>query len=219
MTDRADQPPLPTSSTDQLFAQVASRYELLNRLLSWGGDRRWRIRAAEYLPPGLLLDLGSGTGSGLDALAPRHTVALDPVYEMLRRNPIPTRVIGRGEALPFADQTFSGVFSAYTFRNLTSIPDTLSEINRVLSPGGKAAVVDLSRPTGLLSRRLHRWGTAAVLPLVGGLAGSPREYWYLHRSLDKLPAPEVLFGAGPLRISRLWRMGPFGFVYGVVLEK
>jgi hypothetical protein len=62
-------------------------------------------------------------------------------------------------------------------------------------------------------------GTAVVLPVVGALFGSPREYWYLHRSLDKLPPPQVLFGDGPPALERLWRMGPFGFVYGVVLRK
>jgi hypothetical protein len=50
-------------------------------------------------------------------------------------------------------------------------------------------------------------------------AGAPREYWYLHRSLDSLPKPEVLFRAGPLEIEEVWRMGVWGFVYGVRLRK
>ncbi len=112
------------------------------------------------------------------------------------------------------------MFSAYVFRNLASVEATLSEVERVLRPGGKAAIVDLTRPPHRLARWVQRAGTAVVLPLVGGImAGAPREYWYLHRSLDSLPAPEELFAAGPLRLERVWRMGLNGFVYGVILVK
>ncbi len=57
------------------------------------------------------------------------------------------------------------------------------------------------------------------VPLVGRLAGAPGEYEYLDESLDKLPPPEQLYATGPLTPERIWRMGPFGFVYGVVLRK
>jgi hypothetical protein len=63
-------------------------------------------------------------------------------------------------------------------------------------------------------------GTALLLPLVGLLfAGAPGEYWYLHRSLDSLPRPEVLYAASRLSVEEIWRMGMFGFVYGVRLRK
>jgi hypothetical protein len=58
-----------------------------------------------------------------------------------------------------------------------------------------------------------------VLPLAGLLARAPGEYWYLHRSLDKLPPPEILLGGGPLVLEKTWRMGPLGFVYGALLRK
>ena len=107
-----------------------------------------------------------------------------------------------------------GVFSAFVFRNLSSIQQTLDEIHRVLRPGGAAAIVDLGRPETRLKRAVHRAGTAVVLPIAGAVIGAPREYWYLHRSLDRLPRPEVIYGGGPLGLERLWRMGPLGFVYG-----
>ena len=121
--------------------------------------------------------------------------------------------------MPFEDGSFDGAFSAYVFRNLVSIPDTLSEVARVLRPGGALVVVGLGRPRNVVLRWLHRIGSAVVLPLVGLLAGSPGEYWYLHRSLDKLPPPEEMFATGPLSLERVWRMGPLGFVYGAVLRK
>ena len=78
---------------------------------------------------------------------------------------------------------------------------------------------DLGRPRNRLAAAIHRVGTAVVLPLAGLFARAPGEYWYLHRSLDKLPPPEVLFGGGPLRLEAVWRMGPLGFVYGAVLRR
>ena len=203
----------------EVFSRIARRYDAVNRVLSLGRDGAWRRSAIAHLPPGRVLDLGAGTGAANREFGVRRVVALDPVAPMLALNPQRRRVAGYGEHLPFAAASFDGVFSAFVFRNLDSIPATLAEIHRVLRPGGAAAIVDLSRPLKAWQRGLHRAGTAVVLPVVGALAGSPREYWYLHRSLDKLPPPQALFGEGPLALERLWRMGPFGFVYGVVLRK
>lgn len=203
----------------EVFSRIARRYDAVNRVLSLGRDGAWRRSAIAHLPPGRVLDLGAGTGAANREFGTRRVVALDPAPAMLGRNPLDRRVAAYGEHLPFADGSFDGVFSAYVFRNLESIPATLAEIRRVLRPGGAAAIVDLGRPEKAGKRALHRLGTAVVLPLVGALAGSPREYWYLHRSLDSLPQPGELFAEGPLRRERLWRMGPLGFVYGVVLRK
>jgi demethylmenaquinone methyltransferase/2-methoxy-6-polyprenyl-1,4-benzoquinol methylase len=146
-------------------------------------------------------------------------VALDPVKEMLRLSPIEHRVAGIGEHLPFADGSFDGVFSAYVFRNLTSVSSTLDEIRRVLRHGGVAVIVDLGRPRNALAAALHRVGSAVFLPLAGLLAKAPADYRYLHKSLDKLPPPERLYESAPMVFERVWRMGPLGFVYGVVLRK
>jgi ubiquinone/menaquinone biosynthesis C-methylase UbiE len=145
---------------------------------------------------------------------------LDPVIEMLALSPVPARVVGVGEALPLRDGSVDGVFSGFVFRNLSSVAETLREIERVLQPGSAAVVVDLARPRNGLLRFLHRIGTAVILPLVGLIfAGAPREYWYLHRSLDSLPPPEQLFQGHPLTPEHIWRMGVFGFVYGARLRK
>ena len=205
--------------SDPIFARIARRYDLINRILSFGREQAWRRTGVAHLPPGRVLDLGSGTGAADPVLAGFDVVALDPVQPMLELSPIRDRVVGIGERMPFEDASFDGVFSAYVFRNLTSIPETLTEIHRVLRPGGRAVVVDLSRPRNPLLRVLHRIGSAVALPLAGLIAGAPADYWYLHRSLDKLPPPEVLYAEGPLELERVWRMGPFGFVYGAVLVK
>ena len=166
-----------------------------------------------------MLDLGGGTGAANPDLRDRTVIALDPAAQMLALNPIDRRLVGKGESIPLADGSIDGVFSAYVFRNLDSIPETLDEIARVLRPGGVAAIVDLGRPRNPILRWLHRLGSAIVLPLVGALAGGLREYWYLHRSLDSLPQPDEIYAEAPLEVEQIWRMGPFGFVYGVVLRK
>jgi demethylmenaquinone methyltransferase/2-methoxy-6-polyprenyl-1,4-benzoquinol methylase len=203
----------------EVFSGIALRYDRLNTILSFGREQAWRRTGIDRLPPGRLLDLGAGTGAAVPAFGDRHAVALDPVVEMLGLNPLTSRVVAVGEALPFRDESFDGVFSAFVFRNLISVPKALREIHRVLRPGGKAAVIGLGRPRNQLAAGIHRAGTAVVLPLAGAAVGARREYTYLHRSLDKLPPPEVLFAGGPLQVEDVWRMGPLGFVYGVLLRK
>ena len=204
---------------DAIFAKIARRYDSVNKILSFGQDQAWRARTVAYLPPGRILDLGSGTGAASSVFGSREVVALDPVSQMLAINPIRRRVVALGEALPFADATFDAVFSAYVFRNLDSVCQTLGEVARVLRPGGAAGIVDLGRPKRKISARLHRAASSLVLPTVGRSVGAAEEYRYLARSLDKLPPPEALYAGGPLRFERVWRMGPLGFVYGVVLRK
>ena len=204
---------------DAIFARIARRYDLINRLLAVGRDRAWRRSVIQCLPPGRLLDLGAGTGAALPLFGDRKVVALDPVSQMLDLNPTPARVVGKGEDLPFREASFDAVFSAFVFRNLDSVETTLGEIARVLRPGGSAGVVGLTRPRGKLAASLHRAGSAIVVPMAGALIDAVDEYRYLHRSLDRLPPPEQLFADPPLRVDRIWRMGPFGFVYGVILTK
>ncbi len=202
-----------------MFSRIAQRYDRVNRVLSLGRDDDWRRIAIAYLPAGSVVDLGAGTGAANPDFGDRVVIALDPAPQMLFRNHASRRIVGKGEALPLGDGSIDGVFSAYVFRNLDSIGTTLDEIARVLRPGGFAVIVDLGRPESRWKRILHRIGSAVVLPIVGFFAGGFGEYRYLHRSLDSLPQPEELFAGSPLRIERIWRMGLFGFVYGVILRK
>lgn len=206
-------------SNGKVFADIAGNYDRINRVLSLGQDQKWRQRVVNHLPSGRLLDLGGGTGAANPILSRFEVVAVDPAPQMLALNDARHRVVGVGEHLPFVPETFDAVFSAYVVRNLDSLDDTLAEIHRVLRPGGRVGIVDLGRPPSTTKARLHRLGSGIVLPLVGRLAGARDEYVYLDESLDKLPPPEEMYAHTPLRLVDLWRMGPLGFVYGVVLEK
>jgi demethylmenaquinone methyltransferase/2-methoxy-6-polyprenyl-1,4-benzoquinol methylase len=208
-----------TMSNREVFTPIARCYDMVNAVLSLGRDQVWRRSVISSLPEGDLLDLGSGTGAANEIFGSRRVVAVDPSFGMLERNHAVRRVAGAGEALPLADSSFDAVFSAYVVRNLDSVERTLSEVARILRPGGKLGIIDLARPISGWQRSLHRVGTAAVLPTVGLLTGAPAAYWYLHKSLDKLPPPERLFGDGPMTLENVWRMGPMGFVYVAVLAR
>ena len=163
---------------DAIFARIARRYDLINRLLAVGRDQAWRRSVIQCLPPGRLLDLGAGTGAALPLFDDRKVVALDPVPQMLDLNPTPARVVGKGENLPFREASFDAVFSAFVFRNLDSVETTLEEIGRVLRPGGSAGVVGLTRPRGRMAASLHRAGSAIVVPMAGALVNAVDEYRY-----------------------------------------
>lgn len=206
-------------SNGEVFSDIAGRYDRLNTILSLGRDQAWRKTAVDRLPDGRLLDLGGGTGAANEIFGPRRVVALDPSPQMLALNDAVHRVVGIGEALPFTDASFDAVFAAYVVRNLDSVEATLTEIHRVLRPGGRAGIVDLARPEGDFQRRVHRLGTSIVLPLAGASIGAREEYTYLHHTLDKHPPPEDFLDTTPLGLVETWRMGPMGFVWGAILEK
>lgn len=204
--------------SDPIFAKIARRYDRINRILSFGREKAWRGVGVDMLEPGTILDLGCGTGD--TDFGRREVIGLDPVVEMIALSPVGARVVGFGEMIPLRDESVDGVFSAFVFRNLTSVDRTLAEIERVLRPGASAVIVDLGRPANRVLRWLHRIGTAVVLPLVGLVfARAPGEYWYLHKTLDSLPPPETMYAGRTLILEEVWSSGLFGFVYGVRLRK
>ncbi len=206
-------------SNGTVFQDIADKYDRLNAVLSLGQDQKWRDTVVSQLPEGRLLDLGGGTGAANAIFGDREVVALDPAPEMLALNDASARVVAVGEQLPFADGTFDAVFSAYVFRNLDSVDETMAEVARVLRPGGMAGIVDLGRPEGDLTAKVHRAGTSVVLPLAGMSIGAREEYVYLHRSLDKHPPPDELLASTPLDLLETWRLGPMGFVWAALLKK
>jgi demethylmenaquinone methyltransferase/2-methoxy-6-polyprenyl-1,4-benzoquinol methylase len=206
-------------SNGEVFSDIADRYDRLNSLLSLGQDQKWRNTVVSNLPEGRLLDLGAGTGAANEIFGHRDIVALDPAPEMLAFNSASWRVVAVGERLPFEDETFDAVFSASVFRNLDSVDWTMAEIARVLRPGGMAGIVDLGRPGGRIASKLHRTGTAVVLPLAGMSIGAREEYVYLHHTLDKHPPPEELLANTALVLEDTWRLGPMGFVWAALLSK
>jgi demethylmenaquinone methyltransferase/2-methoxy-6-polyprenyl-1,4-benzoquinol methylase len=206
-----------SKKVQEMFTEIAPRYDLLNHLLSLELDRLWRARAAKRLRPVFLngearvLDLCCGTGDLAIALNRRytaHVTGVDFAHSMLVRAKKksarlnsktlaqlrPIRYIEADALrLPFADGTFDLVTSAFGFRNLANYEAGLREIHRVLKPGGTAAILEFAEPPEGLLGGLYRWYFCNVLPKIGGLISRDKAaYKYLPKSVARFFRPSEL---------------------------
>jgi demethylmenaquinone methyltransferase / 2-methoxy-6-polyprenyl-1,4-benzoquinol methylase len=209
----------------KMFTDIAPTYDSLNHILSINIDKRWRARTAKLLRPilqcegALVLDLCCGTGDL--ALAMRKVVATrvmgaakiiaaDFAHTMLVRarlksarvpshSGLPSNILPVVEAdalrLPFADQTFDLVTTAFGFRNLANYEAGLLEIHRILKPGGTIAILEFTEPPDTLLGSLYRWYFRRVLPRIGAwLSGDADAYTYLPKSVSRFFQPAELSG-------------------------
>ncbi|NMB55575.1 MAG: ubiquinone/menaquinone biosynthesis methyltransferase [Leptolinea sp.] len=190
----------------QMFSRIASHYDLMNRLISFGMDNMWREKAVEVLHPddaGRYLDIGAGTGDlSLEIryrAADATIIALDLTQEMVsvgRRKTNQTGilwVVADAQALPFENGIFSGIISGYLLRNVTDITQTLKEQWRVLIPGGQTVSLDTTPPgrNALLPFLYvyYRW----IIPMLGlFVSGDVEAYTYLPESTRRHNTAEIL---------------------------
>jgi demethylmenaquinone methyltransferase/2-methoxy-6-polyprenyl-1,4-benzoquinol methylase len=197
-----------------MFGRIAHRYDLMNRLMTGGQDIRWRqwlVQLAALPAGGRLLDVATGTG--------------DVAFSALRLQPqlglvvgadfsLPMLAVGQKRAaadgaltgqvrwtagdtlcLPFPDDTFDAVTSAFLLRNVTDLAATLGEQRRVTRPGGRVVALDVPRPPDGLGGQLFRFYFRRLVPRLGSLiSGQPDAYAYLPRSADVFLRPEQLAG-------------------------
>jgi demethylmenaquinone methyltransferase/2-methoxy-6-polyprenyl-1,4-benzoquinol methylase len=197
-----------------MFSQIAPRYDLLNHLLSMQLDRVWRRRVARRVRPILqradarVLDLCCGTGDLAFSLrrAPgtrAQIVGADFSHAMLVRahaksvsgDSAGAMPVFEADALrmPFADESFDLVTTAFGFRNLANYEDGLREIYRVLRPGGTVAILEFTEPPPGLMGDLYRWYFRNVLPRIGAfLSGDRKAYSYLPASVSRFFRPVEL---------------------------
>jgi demethylmenaquinone methyltransferase/2-methoxy-6-polyprenyl-1,4-benzoquinol methylase len=210
-----------------MFAGIAGRYDLMNRLMTGGRDQAWRRRAARLAapPPGsLALDLATGTGDlalALLAETPvRAVVGVDFVEGMLRLGgeklrargePRVRLLAGDALALPFPDATFGCVASAFLLRNLADLEAGLAEMRRVTCPGGSVVALEITQPTLPGWRHLFRLYFHHVVPALGAwVSGDRAAYTYLPRSVEAFVPPAELarrMEAVGLRDVRVRRAG------------
>lgn len=211
-----------------MFAQIARRYELMNRLMTAGQDRRWQrwvIRQARLQSGDNLLDIGSGTGGIARMALKRHkgvkVTAGDFTPEMMQ--------VGRAYqygsqifwcaadalALPFRDRTFNAVTSGYLLRNVSNPLAALTEQRRVLKPGGRMVCLDTSPPP---RHRLYPVITLHLkygIPLMGRLvSGNGQAYRYLPESTQKFISPTQL--ADIIRKAGFTDVSHRGFMFGTI---
>jgi demethylmenaquinone methyltransferase/2-methoxy-6-polyprenyl-1,4-benzoquinol methylase len=189
----------------EMFDRIATRYDLLNRMMSLGMDRTWRriaTKALELKPCYRILDLATGTADLAIEIASRDAtikvVGLDPSTQMLnvgRRKVNASAyarqielVEGDAQKLSFGDCSFDGVCMAFGIRNVPNRPQALREMARVVRPGGRICVLELSEPeTGFIGS-IARFYVHVVVPRLGSWLSGEREYRYLQRSIAAFPS-------------------------------
>ena len=182
-----------------MFDAIAPRYDLVNRVMTFGMDVGWRKTtvAALRLPErSLVIDLACGTGDLCRILEAGNfsPVGVDISAGMLRaaRTNAPL-VQADGLALPFAAGTIDGITCGFALRNVVSLPDLFEEMARVLRPGGRISLLEVAQPDKAWLRAGHSVYFNKVVPLIGGLLSDRSAYRYLPRSAAYLPpTPELL---------------------------
>jgi len=183
-----------------MFDAIAPRYDLVNRIMTFRMDVRWRhrtVRALGLEPGATVVDLACGTGDlcrelSAQGLAP---IGVDLSFGMLAaaRTTAPL-VHGDALRLPLPDASVDGVTCGFALRNFESLPPFFSELARLVLPGGRIALLEVAEPPNRLLRFGHGLYFGKVVPLVGGLLSDPAAYRYLPRSVAYLPAPDVMLG-------------------------
>ena len=201
------------------FSNIYKFYDLINTVLTFGFDKSWREKAVSNLIGNSVLDLGSGTGAAYEQLLNFETTAIDPDKKMLELNTFENKVLGSAENLPFEDNSFDNVFCCFVWRNVSDTNKALREVYRVLSPGGKFILLDMTRPKNPFLKILHKIGTFKVLHLIGLLTFNLKEYRFLYKSLDFYPQPENHLKKDTFLNLQIERMGLFNFVYLAVFTK
>lgn len=190
-----------------MFARLVPRYDLMNALMTGGLDRRWRSVAAHAAAPSgaTVLDVGTGTGDlalALGRAGAARVIGTDFCPEMLvvardkaRRHALGVPIVfvaGDALQLPFPDQTFDRVTSAFLLRNVASLPRALSEMTRVLKPGGRLVCLEITHPPSGLAPVFQLY-FRRIVPLIGALVtGQGEAYQYLPASLGPLPDAKAL---------------------------
>ncbi len=192
----------------KMFDTIAPRYDLLNRLLSFGIDRRWRRFAVSQLQVpagGRVLDIATGTCDVALEIAARTDSSVQIVGEdftqgmlvqgqkKLNQSPLGRRIMlvnAPCEEIPHQDSSFDAITIAFGIRNVVDREQGLREMVRILKPGGRAVILEFSNPRSRLFRSLYNFYFRRLLPAIGGLFSQRSAYQYLPDSVLEFPAQE-----------------------------
>lgn len=200
-----------------MFDAIAPRYDLVNRVMTFRLDVRWRRAAVTALglpAPSVVGDIAAGTGDLCIELARRghRPVSLDFSLGMLRadrsRSP---RVQADAMALPIATGALDGAVSGFALRNFVELEPVFDELARAVRPGGTIALLDVATPPNPLMRWGHGLYFGQVVPRIGALLSDGAAYRYLPKSVAYLPEPAVMLdrlrGAGFVDVERVLLSG------------
>ena len=188
-----------------MFDQVAPRYDLLNHILSFQIDKYWRHRTVKRIqkildrPEARVLDLACGTGDltlAMTRAGKARVIGSDFCHPMLTGAAAKNaKLLFEADALtlPIASESVDLVTCAFGFRNFVNYRRGMTEIRRVLKPGGTAAILEFSTPPNAIFRSGYQFYSNQILPRVGAmLSGAKEAYTYLPESVKKFPAAEPL---------------------------
>jgi demethylmenaquinone methyltransferase/2-methoxy-6-polyprenyl-1,4-benzoquinol methylase len=192
----------------EMFDRIAGRYDLMNKVISLGLDKGWRRRAIRILSPepnGRYLDVGAGTGDLMLEIARTAPgvfgVGLDPAKEMMAIGKDKVKSAGQNRriffcagnamTLPFGEAAFDGVILGFCIRNVEHRKSALAEFHRVLKPGKKLVILELTAPRGKTARLLHGAFTNTVVPAAAFLLSLGSAYRYLTDSVSAFPPSDV----------------------------
>lgn len=187
-----------------MFNQIAQRYDFLNHFFSLGIDVLWRKRLVQLLKekqPQLILDLATGTADlaiETSVLNPKKIIGVDPAEEMLflAREKVAKRGLehlislqkASAEALPFPDASFDAVTVAFGVRNFESLLQGLSEVHRVLKPGGTLLILEFAWPKVFPLKQTYNFYMSTWIPFIGGMVSRNKAaYRYLYESAKTFP--------------------------------
>ncbi len=190
---------LPAEGVESMFDRIAPVYDVMNRVMTAGLDRRWRRLTAEAVvrPGDAVLDACCGTGDlALAAVrAGGKVTGLDFSERMLERarRKAPELEWVRGDvlALPFGDAAYDAATVGFGVRNVESLEGGVAELRRVLRPGGRLGILEITRPRGPLALFYRLWFNG-IVPLLGKLLPGGSAYTYLPASVRRFPGPEDL---------------------------
>ena len=176
-----------------MFDAIAPRYDLVNRVMTFGMDVGWRratVAGLALSPGSLVLDVAAGTGDLCRELAAagHRAVGVDLSWQMLAhaRTDAPL-VQADALRLPVPAAAADGVTCGFALRNLADLPSFFAELARVVRPGGRVALLEVAQPTSPLLRQGHSVYFTHVVPRIGGWLSDPAAYRYLPRSVAYLP--------------------------------
>ena len=209
MTTTESTSPGPADGSGAMFDRIARRYDRLNRLMSFGMDRGWRRKLVRALGPvgagDEVLDLATGTADVALAVAGAcpgvRVTGLDPSGGMLEvgRDKVARAgfeervelVEGDAQALELQDDRFAATCIAFGIRNVPDRCAALREMARVVRPGGRIAILELTQPRGRWTSPFARFHMRHVVPRLGSWLSQAHEYDYLQRSIQAFPPPDA----------------------------
>lgn len=181
-----------------MFDAIAPRYDLVNRVMTFGLDVRWRKRTVRELALGrgsVVLDLAAGTGDFCRELqaAGHHSIGVDLSYGMLAAARTTAPLVHADILrLPVPDASVDAAVCGFALRNLVELPAFFAELARVVRPGGRIALLEVATPANAVLRAGHGVYFGKVVPRIGALLSDTAAYRYLPRSVAYLPAPPAL---------------------------